>query len=148
MVAAPAPKHPDTQTPGKRILSAGSAKSANEPMEIRLFKTVARNQGRKVRLLTEDRTGLGRSDPDVIDGVAKNVRIAQVRDVNETMPLGRKYEIIALTLRGRSVPEIASLLNISESTVRAHLKKGARQVRKAIGGHASDAQAVLSSNPA
>ncbi len=117
-------------------------------MEIRLFKTVARNQGRKVRLLTEDRTGLGRSDPDVIDGVAKNVRIAQVRDVNETMPLGRKYEIIALTLRGRSVPEIASLLNISESTVRAHLKKGARQVRKAIGGHASDAQAVLSSNPA
>ena len=117
-------------------------------MEILLFKTVARYQGQKVRILTEDRTGVGRSDPDVIDGVAKNVRIAQVRDVNETMPIGRKYEIIALTLRGRSVSEIAALLNISESTVRAHLKRGARQIRRAIGGNTSSAQTPLSSSPA
>jgi DNA-directed RNA polymerase specialized sigma24 family protein len=117
-------------------------------MEILLFKTVARYQGRKVRIQTEDRTGVGRSDPDVIDGVAKNVRIAQVWDVNETMPIGRKYEVIALTLRGRSVSEIAALLNLSESTVRSHLRRGTQQLRKAIGGHASDAPAALSSSPA
>lgn len=114
-------------------------------MEVLLFKTVARYQGRKVRIHTEDRAGVGCSDPDVIDGVAKSVRIAQVRDVNETMPLGRKYEIIALTLRGRSVSEIASLLNLSESTVRAHLRRGAQQLRRAIGGRVPDAQAALSS---
>lgn len=116
-------------------------------MEILLFKTVARYQGRKVRILTEDRTGVGCSDPDVTNGVARSVRIAQVRDVNETMPIGRKSEIIDLTLRGRSVPEIASLLNISESTVRAHLKRGAQKIRKAIGGHSPHAQVVLSSSP-
>lgn len=117
-------------------------------MEVLLFKTVARGQGRKIRILTEDRTGVGCFDPDVTDGVAKNVRIAQVRDVNETMPIGRQYEIIALTLRGRSVREIAALLNISESAVRAHLKRGAQKLRRAIGGRSPDAQTVLSSlNP-
>jgi len=118
-------------------------------MEVLLFKTVAQRQGRKVRIFTGDRTGVGCSDPDVIEGVAKNVRIAQVRDINEAMPIGRQYEIVALTLRGRGVREIASLLNISESAVRAHLKRGAHKRRRAIGGHSPDAQPVLSSlNPA
>ena len=116
-------------------------------MEILLFKTVARYHGRKVRILTEDRSGVGNADPDVTDGVARNVRIAQVRDVNETMPVGRKSEIIALTLRGRSISEFASLLNISENTVRAHLKRGVRRIRKAIGGKAVEARSVLPSIP-
>lgn len=116
-------------------------------MEILLFKTVARYHGQKVRILTEDRTGVGRSDPDPTGGAARNIRIAQVRDVNETMPVGRKSEVIALTLRGRSVSEIASLLNISESTVRAHLKRGIRHIRKAIGGNASETRPALPSPP-
>lgn len=114
-------------------------------MEVLIFKIVARRQGRKIRIFTEDRTGVGCSDPDVTDGVAKNIRIAQVRDVNEALPIGRQSEIIALTLRGRGVREIAALLNISESAVRAHLKRGAQRLRRAIGGHSPDAQAVLSS---
>jgi DNA-directed RNA polymerase specialized sigma24 family protein len=116
-------------------------------MEILLFKTVARYHGRKVRIFTEDRTGVGHSDPDVTDAVARNIRIAQVRDVTETMPLGKNYEVLTLTLRGRSVSEVASLLNISESTVRTHLKRGIRQIRNAIGGHLPDVQAVFSSLP-
>jgi len=116
-------------------------------VEILLFKTVARYQGRKVRILTEDRTGVGHSAPDLPGGVARNVRIAQVRDVNETMPVGRKSEIIDLTLRGRSVPEIASLLSISESAVRSHLKRGVRHIRKAIGGNAAEARSALLSPP-
>jgi IS30 family transposase len=45
------------------------------------------------------------------------------------------------------VREIASLLNVSESTVRTHLKRGIRQIRSAIGGHSPDVQAVLSCLP-
>ena len=116
-------------------------------MDILLFKTVARFQGRKIRILTEDRTGIGREDPDVTDGVSRRVRIAQVRDVNETLPVGRKYEIIGLTLRGKTVSEIAGLLGISPSTVRSHLRKGARQIRRAIGGHGSDSLTFLPSPP-
>lgn len=106
-------------------------------MEVLLFKTVSRHHGRKVRILTEDRAGLGMSDPDVIDGVAQTVRMAQVRDVNETLPLGRKYEVVSLTLRGKSVAEIASVLGISKSAVRAYLKKGAHLLRRAIGGRST-----------
>jgi DNA-directed RNA polymerase specialized sigma24 family protein len=116
-------------------------------MEIHLYKTVARFQGRKVRILTEDRSGIGREDPDVTDGVVRRVRIAQVRDVNETLPVGRKYEIIGLTLRGRTVSEIANLLGISPSTVRSHLRKGARQIRRAIGGHGRDVLPLLPPPP-
>ncbi len=117
-----------------------------QTMEILLFKTMPRYQGRKVRMVTEDRAGVGRSDPDIIDGVARIVRIAQVRDVNETLPMGRKYEVVALTLRGKSVAEIASLLGISKSAVRAHLRRGARLLRGAIGGrsHDSDSDSPLS----
>ena len=116
-------------------------------MEILLFKTVARYQGRKVRIDTEDGAGLGHSDPDVIEGVSQNVRIAQVRDVNETMPLGRKYEVVALTLRGKTVSEIASLLGISKSAVRVHLKRGTCLLRRTIGGRAEEAPDALSSAP-
>ncbi len=112
-------------------------------MEILLFKTITRKQRRKVRILTEERAGIGISDPDVGDADSKRIHIAQVRDVIETMALGKNYEVISLTLRGRTVPEIASILNISENTVRTHLKRGIRQIRKAIGGHSSKPQASL-----
>ena len=113
-------------------------------MDILLYKTISRHQGRKLRNLTEDRAGLGKTDPDVTERVSKNVRLAQVRDVADTMPLGKNYEVITLTLRGRSVPEIASVLGISQDAVRSHLRRGIRQIRGALGGHSPEVRAALS----
>lgn len=61
------------------------------------------------------------------------IRLAQVKDVMETVVSGRKYEVLLLRLQGKTVGEIAMLLSISKSSVRSHYRGAVIQVRRAIG---------------
>jgi len=77
----------------------------------------------------------------LIDGGADPVRLAQVKDVIETVITGRKYEVLLLRSQGKSVSETALLLSISKTAVQSHYRRAIRQVRRALGldGYASPA---------
>ena len=61
------------------------------------------------------------------------VRLAQVKDVIETVVSGRKYEILLLRSQGKTYSEIALLLAISKSAVQCHYRRAIHQVRQALG---------------
>lgn len=61
------------------------------------------------------------------------VRLAQVKDVIETVVSGRKYEILLLRAQGKTYSEIALLLAISKSAVQCHYRRAIHQVRLALG---------------
>jgi len=61
------------------------------------------------------------------------IRLAQVRDVIETVISGRKYQVLLLRSQGRTFAEIALLLEISKSAVQSHHRQAVRRVRRALG---------------
>jgi DNA-directed RNA polymerase specialized sigma24 family protein len=61
------------------------------------------------------------------------VRLAQVKDVIESVVSGRKYEVLLLRSQGKTTAEIALLLSVSKSTVQAHYRRAVYQVRHALG---------------
>ena len=50
------------------------------------------------------------------------MRLAQVKDVIETVLTGRKYEVLLLRSQGKTYAEIALLLEISKSAVQSHYR--------------------------
>ena len=73
------------------------------------------------------------------------IRLAQVKEVMETVVSGRKYEVMRLRMEGKTVGEIALLLSISKSAVRSHYRRGILQVRKALGLEHSESPVETSS---
>ena len=61
------------------------------------------------------------------------VRLAQVKDVIETVMTGRKYEVLLLRSQGKTFAEIALLLEISKSAVQSHYRRAIGRVRRALG---------------
>jgi len=61
------------------------------------------------------------------------IRLAQVRDVIETVVVGRKYQVLLLRSQGKTFTEIAMLLEISKSAVQSHHRQAVRRVRRALG---------------
>ena len=61
------------------------------------------------------------------------IRLAQVKDVIETVITGRKYEVLLIRSQGRTFAEIALLLEISKSAVQSHHRQAVRRVRRALG---------------
>tara|TARA_B100000029_G_scaffold100250_1_gene90458 strand:+ start:413 stop:748 length:336 start_codon:yes stop_codon:yes gene_type:complete len=61
------------------------------------------------------------------------IRLAQVRDVIETVITGRKYQVLLLRSQGKTFAEIALLLEISKSAVQSHHRQAVRRVRRALG---------------
>ena len=61
------------------------------------------------------------------------VRLAQVKDVIETVVAGRKYEVLLLRSQGKSLAEIALILSISKSAVQSHYRRAVRRVRQTLG---------------
>ena len=61
------------------------------------------------------------------------IRLAQVRDVIETVIHGRKYQVLLLRSQGKTFAEIALLLEISKSAVQSHHRQAVRRVRRALG---------------
>ena len=61
------------------------------------------------------------------------IRLAQVRDVIETVITGRKYEVLLLRSQGKTFAEIALLLEISKSAVQSHHRQAVQRVRRALG---------------
>ena len=61
------------------------------------------------------------------------VRLAQVKDVIETVSVGRKYEVLLLRSQGKTFAEIAMLLSISKSAVQSHHRQAVKRVRRALG---------------
>ena len=61
------------------------------------------------------------------------IRLAQVKDVIETVITGRKYQVLLLRSQGRTFAEIALLLEISRSAVQSHHRQAVRRVRRALG---------------
>lgn len=61
------------------------------------------------------------------------IRLAQVKDVIETVIQGRKYEVLLLRAQGRTFAEIALLLSISKSAVQSHHREAVKRVRRALG---------------
>ncbi len=66
-------------------------------------------------------------------GEADPVRLAQVKDVIETVLIGRKYEVLLLRSQGKTFTEIALLLEISKSAVQSHYRLAIRRVQRALG---------------
>ena len=69
----------------------------------------------------------------LIQGGADPVRLAQVKDVIETVITGRKYEVLLLRSQGKTISEIALMLSISKNSVQSHYRRAIRQVRHALG---------------
>ena len=61
------------------------------------------------------------------------IRLAQVRDVIETVISGRKYQVLLLRSQGKTFAEIALLLEISKSAVQSHHRLAVHRVRRALG---------------
>ena len=61
------------------------------------------------------------------------VRLAQVKDVIETVISGRKYEVLLLRSQGKTISEIALILSISKTAVQSHYRRAIRQIRRAMG---------------
>lgn len=61
------------------------------------------------------------------------IRLAQVKDVIETVTRGRKYQVLLLRSQGKTFAEIALLLEISKSAVQSHHRHAVRRVRRALG---------------
>ncbi|HCK10776.1 hypothetical protein MK139_11590 [bacterium] len=72
------------------------------------------------------------------------IRLAQVRDVIETVITGRKYQVLLLRSQGKTFSEIALLLEISKSAVQSHHRQAVRRVRRALGLEVSEASLRLS----
>ena len=72
------------------------------------------------------------------------IRLAQVRDVIETVITGRKYQVLLLRSQGKTFSEIALLLEISKSAVQRHHRQAVRRVRRALGLEVSEASLRLS----
>lgn len=70
---------------------------------------------------------------DMVNDGPDPVRLAQVKDVIESVVTGRKYEVLLLRSQGKTTAEIALLLSISKTTVQAHHRKAVHQVRHALG---------------
>ena len=66
-------------------------------------------------------------------GEADPVRLAQVKDVIETVMTGRKYEVLLLRSQGKTFAEIALLLEISKSAVQSHYRRAIRRMQHALG---------------
>jgi DNA-binding NarL/FixJ family response regulator len=60
-------------------------------------------------------------------------RLAQVKDVIETVITGRKHDVLMLRAQGRTLADIALLLSISKSAVQSHHRLAVRRVRQALG---------------
>ncbi len=69
----------------------------------------------------------------LMPGEADPVRLAQVKDVIETVLMGRKYEVLLLRSQGKTFTEIALLLEISKSAVQSHYRIAIRRVQRALG---------------
>lgn len=69
----------------------------------------------------------------LMPGEPDPVRLAQVRDVIETVITGRKYEVLLLRSQGKTFAEIALLLEISKSAVQSHYRRAVRRVQRALG---------------
>ena len=67
------------------------------------------------------------------------IRLAQVRDVIDTVITGRKYQVLLLRSQGKTFAEIALLLEISKSAVQSHHRQAVRRVRRALGLEAAAA---------
>lgn len=69
----------------------------------------------------------------LMPGEADPVRLAQVKDVIETVMTGRKYEVLLLRSQGKTFAEIALLLEISKSAVQSHYRRAIRRMQHALG---------------
>ena len=69
----------------------------------------------------------------LIHSGADPVRLAQVKDVIETVIEGRKYEVLLLRSQGKTLSEIALILEISKNAVQSHYRRAIRRVRQALG---------------
>ena len=69
----------------------------------------------------------------LMPGEPDPVRLAQVKDVIETVMTGRKYEVLLLRSQGKTFAEIALLLEISKSAVQSHYRLAIRRVQQALG---------------
>ena len=69
----------------------------------------------------------------LVPGEADPVRLAQVKDVIETVLTGRKYEVLLLRSQGKTYAEIALLLEISKSAVQSHYRIAIRRVQRRSG---------------
>ena len=76
------------------------------------------------------------------------VRLAQVKDVIETVITGRKYEVLLLRSQGKTISEIALMLSISKNAVQGHYRRAIRQVRHALGVDHDTASPSHSRTPA
>ena len=69
----------------------------------------------------------------LMPGEADPVKLAQVKDIIETVITGRKYEVLLLRSQGKTFMEIAMLLEISKSAVQSHYRRAVRRVQLALG---------------
>ena len=69
----------------------------------------------------------------LMPGEPDPVRLAQVKDVIETVMTGRKYEVLLLRSQGKTFAEIALLLEISKSAVQSHYRRAIRRMQHALG---------------
>ena len=69
----------------------------------------------------------------LMPGEADPVKLAQVKDIIETVITGRKYEILLLRSQGKTFMEISMLLEISKSAVQSHYRRAVRRVQQALG---------------
>ena len=69
----------------------------------------------------------------LIPGEPDPVKLAQVKDIIETVITGRKYEVLLLRSQGKTYTEIALLLEISKSAVQSHYRRAVRRVQLALG---------------
>ncbi len=69
----------------------------------------------------------------LMPGEPDPVRLAQVKDIIETVMTGRKYEVLLLRSQGKTFTEIALLLEISKSAVQSHYRRAIKRVQRALG---------------
>ncbi|MCH8923475.1 MAG: hypothetical protein IIA67_10055 [Planctomycetes bacterium] len=89
----------------------------------------------QLTLLSDNLQSMGQlySLSQLISSGPDPIRLAQVKDVIETVVSGRKYQVLLLRSQGKTFAEISLLLEISKSAVQSHHRQAVRRVRRALG---------------
>jgi RNA polymerase sigma factor (sigma-70 family) len=113
-------------------------RASEEAWLVRVLINIRRDQWRKARTRSRFETtasGSNLSAPASGDLEAAFIARARVWRALDVLSTRRRAIVIMRELEGLAIPAIASLLGISQITVRWHLSKGRRDLTTALEGH-------------